>query len=179
MFNEEKLMGSIIQFISNISDALINFASGMPHWLGAILLSMVPITELRATIPVAISMWEMHPVWAFVFAVIGNMIPVPFIILFIRPIFAWMKKFKIFRKLVVKLEERGASKISTVEKYKFWGLFIFVAIPAPGTGAWTGSLIAGLMNMRLKDAIPSILLGVVTAAIIVTLVTTGAINIFS
>ena len=79
-----------------------------------------------------------------------------------------MKKFKIFHKLVAKLEEKGKSKQETVKKYKFWGLFIFVAIPFPGTGAWTGALIAALMNMRLKDALPSIILGVATAGIIVT-----------
>ena len=79
-----------------------------------------------------------------------------------------MKKFKIFHKLVTKLEEKGKSKQETVKKYKFWGLFIFVAVPFPGTGAWTGALIAALMNMRLKDALPSITLGVCTAGVIVT-----------
>ena len=96
------------------------------------------------------------------------MLPAPFIILFIRKIFDWLKKFKLLHNLVVKLEERGLSKQETVKKYKFWGLFLFVAIPLPGTGAWTGALIAALMNMRLKDALPSIAFGVFTAGIVVT-----------
>ena len=80
-----------------------------------------------------------------------------------------MKQFGFLHKIVTKLEERGLSKQETVKKYKFWGLFLFVAVPLPGTGAWTGALIAALMNMRLKDALPSITLGVVTAGIIVTI----------
>ena len=80
-----------------------------------------------------------------------------------------MKQFGFLHKIVTKLEERGLSKQETVKKYKFWGLFLFVAIPLPGTGAWTGALIAALMNMRLKDALPSITLGVATAGVIVTI----------
>ena len=89
-----------------------------------------------------------------------------------------MKKFKAFRGIVEKIEERGKSKRETVQKYKFWGLFLFVAIPLPGTGAWTGALIAGLMDMRLKKALPSITLGVITAGAVVTLMTTGVLKIF-
>lgn len=151
-----------------MKDALVQLVANVPHELATLLLSMIPVAELRFAIPWAILKYGMHPASAFIFACIGNMIPVPFIVLFIRPIFAWMKKFKIFHKLVTKLEERGTSKQETVKKYKFWGLFIFVAIPLPGTGAWTGALIAALMNMRLKDAVPSIALGVITAGIIVT-----------
>ncbi len=151
-----------------MKDALIQLVSNMPHELGIILLSMIPVAELRLAIPLAILKYGINPVEVFFLAVIGNLIPVPFIILFIRQIFNWMKKIKIFHNIAVKLEERGKSKIKTVEKYKFWGLCIFVAIPLPGTGAWTGAMIAGLMNMRLKKALPSIILGVVTAGIIVT-----------
>ena len=152
-----------------MKDALIQFVANMPNELATLLLSMIPVAELRFAIPWAILGYEMSPIWAFVFSVIGNMIPVPFIVLFIRQIFNWMKKFRIFRRMVEKIEERGTSKIASVEKYKFWGLFIFVAIPLPGTGAWTGALIAGLMDMRLKKALPSIILGVITAGIVVTI----------
>lgn len=154
-----------------MKDAIINFVAMFPKELAVVLLSLIPVAELRLAIPLAIIKYGIHPVEAFFFACIGNLIPVPFIILFIRKIFDWMKKFKIFHKLVTKLEERGKSKQETVKKYKFWGLFIFVAIPLPGTGAWTGALIAALMNMRLKDAMPSIALGVVTAGVIVTILT--------
>ena len=151
-----------------MKEALVTFVSDFPPELAVVLLSLIPVAELRLAIPLAILSYGIHPVEAFFFACIGNLIPVPFIILFIRKIFDWMKKFKIFHKLVTKLEERGKSKQETVKKYKFWGLFIFVAIPLPGTGAWTGALIAALMNMRLKDALPSIALGVVTAGVVVT-----------
>ena len=151
-----------------MKDVLIQFVANIPHELATIFLSMIPVAELRFAIPWAILSYEMTPLSAFFYSVIGNLLPVPFIVLFIRKIFNWMKKFRIFRRLVEKLEERGTSKIASVEKYKFWGLFMFVAIPLPGTGAWTGALIAGLMDMRLKKALPSITLGVVTAGIVVT-----------
>lgn len=156
-----------------MKDVLIQLVANMPHELGVILLSMIPVAELRLAIPLAITQYGLYPIEAFLFSCIGNLIPVPFIVLFIRKIFNLLKKFKIFHNIVVKLEERGNSKIKTVEKYKFWGLFLFVAIPLPGTGAWTGALIAALMDMRLKRALPSIVLGVLTAGTIVTLATTG------
>ena len=159
-----------------MKEALVNFVANFPHELAVVLLSVIPVAELRLAIPVAIVQYGIPPVEALMFACIGNLIPVPFIILFIRKIFKWMKKFKMFRSIVEKLEKRGEEKKSTVEKYKFWGLFIFVAIPLPGTGAWTGALIAGLMDMRLKKAMPSITLGVLTAGIIVTLISTGVLK---
>ncbi len=154
-----------------MKDTLVNLVANFPKELAVILLSIIPIAELRFAIPFAVLKYGMHPALAFLYACIGNLLPVPFIILFIRKIFDWMKKFAFLRKIAVKLEERGASKQETVKKYKFWGLFIFVAIPLPGTGAWTGGLIAALMNMRLKDALPSITLGVITAGIVVTTLT--------
>ena len=161
-----------------MKEALIHLVSNMPHELGVILLSMIPVAELRIAIPVAITQYGISPVEAFLFSCIGNMIPVPFIVLFIRQIFHWLKKFKILHNIVAKLEQRGNSKIETVEKYKFWGLCFFVAIPLPGTGAWTGAMIAGLMDMRLKKALPSIIMGVLIAGIVVTLATTGVLKIF-
>ena len=151
-----------------MKDTLVNLVANFPKELAVILLSVIPVAELRFAIPFAILNYGMHPALAFLYAVIGNLIPVPFIILFARKIFDWMKKFKFLGKIALKLEERGKSKQETVKKYKFWGLFIFVAIPLPGTGAWTGALIAALMNMRLKDALPSIALGVIAAGLIVT-----------
>ena len=161
-----------------MKEDLIQLVSNMPHELGVILLSMIPIAELRLAIPLAITQYGLPPWEAFMFSCIGNMIPVPFIVLFIRQIFNWLKKFSFLHNIVVKLEERGTSKIETVEKYKFWGLCFFVAIPLPGTGAWTGALIAGLMDMRLKKALPSIILGVLIAGVVVTLTTTGVLKIF-
>ena len=143
------------------------------------LISMVPVIELRGALPIAegagLDFFIALPV-----AVMGNLLPIPFIIIFIKRIFAFIRKrMPKLNKLVDKLEHKAESKRATVEKYAFWGLFLFVAIPLPGTGAWTGALIAAMMDMPLKKAFPSIVLGVLGAALIVTLVTQGAFAIFS
>lgn len=161
-----------------MSEYLIELVSNTPHWLATFLLSLLPVAELRLAIPVAITSYDMNVFQAFAIACIGNMLPIPFIILFIRPIFAWLKNFRLFKGLVEKLEARGNAKKETVLKYEFWGLVILVAIPLPGTGAWTGALVAGLMDMRFKSAIPAIFLGVIIAGVIVTLATTGVLSLF-
>lgn len=142
------------------------------------LISMVPVIELRGAIPIAtahgLDFWV-----AVCIAVLGNMLPVPFIILFIRKIFEWMRrKMPRLNGMVSKLEARADKHRDTVLKYEFWGLFILVAIPLPGTGAWTGALVAAMMDMQLRRAVPAIFLGVVGAAIIVSVVTFGAFQIF-
>ncbi len=138
------------------------------------LISMVPVVELRGAIPIAVA-HDLPFWWAIGVSIVGNLVPVPFIIIFIKKIFAWLRtKSRWLDDLVTRLENRAISKIDTVKKYQFWGLFMFVAIPLPGTGAWTGALIAAMMDMDLKDAMPSIALGVVTAGAIVAFVTYGA-----
>ena len=107
-------------------------------------------------------------------SVIGNMLPVPFIILFVRKIFDWMKKkSKFLAGIAEKLEKRAENKMDVIEKYEMLGLFILVAIPLPGTGAWTGSLISALLGLRLKNAFPMILLGVLTAGVIMMIISYG------
>lgn len=139
-----------------------------------VLISMVPVIELRGALPIAVANGLDYPI-AIIVSVIGNLIPVPLIIIFIRKIFEWMRKVsKKLDVLVSKLEARAESKSEVVHKYAFWGLFVLVAIPLPGTGAWTGALVAAMLNMRLKKAFPAIALGVVGAATIVTFVTYGA-----
>lgn len=135
------------------------------------LIAMVPVIELRGAIPIGVGRGLPFPV-AVIVSVIGNLVPVPFIIIFIKKIFAFMReKMPRLNGLVTKLENKANSKSETVQKYAFWGLFIFVAIPLPGTGAWTGALIAAMLEMPLKKAFPSILLGVLSAGAIVTFVT--------
>ena len=146
--------------------------------LGKILMtlavSMIPVIELRVAIPIGVAA-GLSPWLAIPVAIIGNLIPVPFIILFIRKVFAWMRrKLPRLDGVVTRLEQRAENKKETVLRYEFWGLFIFVATPLPGTGAWTGALIAAMLDMRLKKAMPSIALGVLTAGIIVAFVTYGA-----
>ncbi len=131
------------------------------------IISMVPILELRGGIIAAsllgIEIWQ-----AVLYCGIGNIIPVPFILWFITPIFKWLKGTKAFRPMVEKLEERAMSKSDQIEKYEFWGLALFVGIPLPGTGAWTGSLIAALLGMKFKKAFPAVILGIGIAMVIMT-----------
>lgn len=143
------------------------------------LISMVPVIELRGAIPIAVANGLNYWV-AVAVSIIGNLVPVPFIILFIRKIFELMRKIsKKFDGIVTKLEQRAEKKSDVVRKYAFWGLFILVAIPLPGTGAWTGALVAAMLDMRLKRAFPAIALGVLAAAAIVTFVTYGVDVIFT
>lgn len=142
------------------------------------LISMVPVIELRGAIPIGVGAGLDLPL-AIAVSIIGNLVPVPFIIIFIKKIFAWMRtNIKKLDGLVTRLEKRAESKSETVQKYAFWGLFILVAIPLPGTGAWTGALVAAMLEMPLKKAFPAIMLGVLGAAAIVAFVTYGAGAIF-
>lgn len=143
------------------------------------LVAMVPVVELRGAIPFGVvrglNLWT-----AIVASVLGNLVPVPFIILFIRRIFAWMRAhMPKLDGLVTRMEKKAEKNRAAVEKYAFWGLAILVAIPLPGTGAWTGALVAAMMEMRLKRAFPAIVIGVVIAGVIVSVVTYGAQAIFS
>ena len=133
------------------------------------LISMVPVIELRGALPIAEAHGLSQAV-AIPVAVVGNLLPVPFIILFIRRIFAWIRhRLPKLDGLVTRLENKALRKSDQVQKSLFWGLFIFVAIPLPGTGAWTGALIAAMLDIRLKRAFPAIALGVVTAGLIMGL----------
>jgi len=143
------------------------------------LVAMVPVVELRGAIPFGVvrglNIWT-----AIIASVLGNLVPVPFIILFIRRIFAWMRAhMPKLDGLVTRMEKKAEKNRAAVEKYAFWGLAILVAIPLPGTGAWTGALVAAMMEMRLKRAFPAIVIGVVIAGVIVSVITYGAQAIFS
>lgn len=135
-------------------------------------ISMVPILELRGGL-LAASVMGIPIVRAIWYCVIGNIIPVPFILLLITPIFNWLKQTRTFRPMVEKLERSAMGKSEQIEKYQFWGLVLFVGIPLPGTGAWTGSLIASLLNVKFKKAFPAVLLGIVLATVIMSIVSYG------
>ena len=146
-------------------------------FISTFFISMAPIVELRAGLPYGIALGLDYPL-ALTAALLGNMLPVPFIIVYIERVFAWMRRH--WEKLdsgISRLEQRAHLKGATVEKYGPWGLLIFVAIPLPGTGAWTGALIAALLNMKVKHAAPCILVGVCIAAAIMTAITFGIITI--
>lgn len=137
------------------------------------LMSMVPVVELRGGIPFGVALGL--DIWpAYLAAVIGNMLPVPFIIIFIRRIFQWMRvHMPRLGSLVDKLEKKAHLKGRMVTKYKYLGLMIFVAIPLPGTGAWTGSLAAAFLDMRLRKALPSVFAGVLIAGVLIAAITFG------
>lgn len=141
-------------------------------------ISMAPIVELRGGLPYGIALGLDYPL-ALTLAVIGNMVPVPFIIIYIRKVFVWIRcHMQWLDEFITKIERKAHLKGQTVQKYGALGLYILVAIPLPGTGAWTGALVAVLLDMRMKKALPSIFFGVLTAAAIMTAVTYGVIHIF-
>lgn len=143
------------------------------EFLATFLISMLPIVELRGGLPAGVAMGLPIPT-AFLAAFLGNMLPVPFIILFIRRVFKWIRvHIPRLGAFVDRLEKKAYSKSDKVVQYETWGLLAFVAIPLPGTGAWTGALIAALLDLRLKRAIPVITLGVLIAGGIITLLTYG------
>lgn len=138
------------------------------------IISMIPILELRGGILAAGPAFLNIPTWrAIPICLVGNLIPIPFILLLIRPIFAWLRKTRLFRPLVEKLEKKAMSKSDRISRYEFWGLVLFVGIPLPGTGAWTGALVAAVLQLRMKKAFFAILLGVLISGIIVMLITNG------
>ena len=141
--------------------------------LMTLFISMVPVVELRGAIPAAV-IAGLDIRIALPVAIVGNLIPVPFIIVFIRKIFKWLQaKSQRLGSLVRRLEAKADAKKSQVLKYEFWGLMILVAIPLPGTGAWTGALVAAMLDMQLKRAFPAIAVGVAVAVLIVTTATYG------
>ena len=136
------------------------------------IISMIPILELRGGLLVS-RLLEVPITTAIPLCIIGNIIPIPFILLFIKQIFKWMKKIKLFRGLIEKLENRAMSKSDNIKRYEFWGLVLFVGIPLPGTGAWTGSLIAALLDVDFKKAILAELLGIAIATVIMSILSYG------
>ena len=136
------------------------------------IISMIPILELRGGLLVA-SLLDVSITTAIPICIVGNIIPIPFILLFIKQIFKWLKKIKLFRGIIEKLEARAMGKSESIEKYEFWGLVLFVGIPLPGTGAWTGSLIAALLDIDFKKAVLAELLGIIIATVIMSIVSYG------
>ncbi len=141
--------------------------------LTTFIMAMTPVVELRGAIPFGVigglTIWE-----SFAISVIGNMVPVPIIVIFVRKVFEWLRtKSERLNAMVTKLENKANQKKDIVEKWEALGLAILVAIPLPGTGAWTGALVAAMMDMRLKKALPAITLGVIVAGIIVSILTFG------
>ena len=169
----------------HITDAILGILENLlgtsfySKCLITLIISMLPVIELRGAIPIGVGILGLPIYTAALISIVGNMLPVPFIIIFIRRIFGWMrKKSKRLGALADRFEKKAMSKGSSLYKGELIGLMIFVAIPLPGTGAWTGSLIAALLNIRLKAAMPAIAIGVLIAGIIVTSITYGFASLF-
>ena len=144
----------------------------IPEELVAFVISLFPVLECRGGM-IAARLMEIPFVTAFLICYVGNMLPIPFIILFIRKIFDFLRRFKFFEKIIVKLEAKTDKNKDKILKYKSWGLLLFVAIPLPGTGGWTGALMAALLDIRFKRALPIIALGVLIAGFIMSALTYG------
>lgn len=154
-------------------------AVGVPNWLVVMLISMIPLLELRGSILVAGILLKMKFLTTYVSAVIGNMIPIPFILLFITTIFNWMKKMPFINKFPDWCEKKALKHSEQIEKYGYFGLYLFVAIPLPGTGAWTGSLLAVLFGLDFKKSLLSIFLGVMTAGCVMSIIAFGVNGLIS
>lgn len=153
-----------------------NFSDVLSDELIVFFVSLLPVLELRGGLIVA-KLLEVNFLRAFVICFIGNLLPVPFILLFIRKIFSLLKKVKFINNIIDKLEAKSIRKAENVKKYRLWGLFLFVAIPLPGTGAWTGALVADLLDIRIKHSFPTIALGVFVAGIFISAFSYGLLGL--
>ena len=140
-------------------------------------MAMAPVVELRGAIPLGVAA-GLPPVVAAVTAMAGNLVPVPFILLLIRKIFRLLRQVSWLGPKIDALEKRAHLKGRTVKKYRTLGLILLVAVPLPGTGAWTGALVADVLDIRMKTALPAIMVGVIIAGCITTAVTCGVVMLF-
>lgn len=148
------------------------FGDTIPSWLTVFIISLFPILENRGGM-IAARLLNMNMLQAFIISYLGNLVPIPFILLFIKKIFEWLRKIKGFDKIIKHFEAKAEKNRDKINRGKQWGLLLFVAIPLPGTGGWTGALMASLLEIPPKKAFPIIALGVLIAGLIMTTVTYG------
>ncbi len=157
--------------LENLVKAIIDLLGGIPSELIIFIISLFPILELRGGLIAAsilhVDMWKAIPI-----CIAGNILPIPFILLFIEKIFEWLKNTKLV-KMIDLLEEKAEKNAKKIMEHKNLGLLLFVGVPLPGTGAWTGSLVAALFHFKLKDASLSILGGIIMATVIMCLISYG------
>jgi uncharacterized membrane protein len=161
---------------------LETFLTEMKQYLSkefvVMLTAALPVIELRGAIPVGICL-GLSPICSAILSFIGSIIPVPFILFTIRPVFNYLKTTRMFKSMVDRITDNSMTKYSQkVKKYGFWGILILVAIPLPGTGVWTGSLVAALLDMRFKLAFPAILIGNFIAGMLIMLLSNGVVSVF-
>lgn len=165
----ESLVNSIIGMFGNF--ATVPFGKEMITFV----ISLLPILELRGGL-LAAGLLNLNPWIAYIVSIIGNILPIPFILLFLMPLFNWMKKTRFLSKIVNKLEAKANKHKDKFEKGQFIALILFVGIPLPGTGAWTGALVACVLGMNKKKAFLAILLGLLMASIIMMIISYGFLN---
>lgn len=144
-------------------------AHGIPDWLVVFIISLLPILECRLGMFTAIVLLDMNPFFGFLISFLGNILPIPFILLLINWIFDILKKVPVIKKPVYWLEEKTLKKRDKIDKYGIWGLLLFVAIPLPGTGGWTGALLASLLHLDKKKSFGVICIGVFIAGLIISI----------
>lgn len=164
---------SLAEFMVGLFGGLTSIKYGRE--LVIFIISLMPILELRGGL-IAATLLGLKGIPSFIICFIGNIIPIPFILWFITPLFTKMKKTKLFSGLVEKLEKKAMSKKDQIERLQYLGLMLFVGIPLPGTGAWTGSLIAALLDMDKKKAMLATILGVIMAGIIMMIFSYGLLD---
>ena len=168
-------MESIINFIINLFSGLTKSAFGRE--IVVFIISMMPILELRGGL-LASALLKLNPVVGYIISIIGNIIPVPFILLFINKILDWMEKsnVKFFHKLASSIRKKADKNKGKIEKYGYYGLILFVGIPLPGTGAWTGCLIASILHLDRKKTFLCTMIGIFIASIIMMIISYGIVG---
>lgn len=168
-----------------MSEKIVNAIVGAFGGLSAIaygreilvfLISLMPILELRGGL-LAAALLGLDPLPSYIISIIGNVLPVPFILLLITKVLAWMRnsKVKLFNKIANWLDEKVEKHKGQIEKYGYWGVVLFVGIPLPGTGAWTGTLIASVLNMDKKKTFLAVMAGLIMASIIMMILSFGVV----
>ena len=167
------MLERLVNFFIGIFGGLTALAFGKE--LIVFVISLLPILELRGGL-IAASLMNMNPITSYIICFIANLIPIPIILWLVVPVLNKLKNFKKLVNFIDKLEEKALKKQDRIEKYEFWGLALFVAIPLPGTGVWTGCLVAALMGMDKRKATISAILGVLVASIIMMIISFGILN---
>lgn len=162
----EKIVGGIVGLFGGF--ASIPFGKEILVFI----ISLMPILELRGGL-IAAALLDLNPVTSYIISIIGNILPVPFILWFINSILEWMRKSKKFSKIAKWLDKKVHKNKDTIEKYGFWGLVLFVGIPLPGTGAWTGCLVAAVLEMDRKKSFLAAAIGIIMASIIMMILSFG------
>ena len=158
--------------MENLVESLINIFSGLGKEVIVFIISMLPLLELRGGL-LAASILNVNFISGYIISILGNTLPIPLLLLFLEKVLNWLSKFKITKKVVNKMENKILSKKEQIEKYGYIGLMLFVGVPLPGTGAWTGASLAVLLNMDKKKSFIYIMLGVILASIIMSIISYG------